>query len=233
MGNQVVSGGGREDHQDLPQQKPLRRWDVLDMDPSHFLAEGPLTKMTPAVRKLADSLPDVVKPSDMQAVVDRLLEFKVEKPGPEVLNHAYANRSADEIITSGKVLKGRTPAIPEPHGVFGCVDYATAFVAVARAKGIPAKFVRSNTHSYAHFHLAGQWYEAETSPASFVDDDDDAISKNVLRLTETRARENQVAAGHRAHREGLDPMDIGMKSINDYFICAPGRKDQLLDYRDK
>jgi predicted transglutaminase-like protease len=116
-----------------------------------------------------------------------------ETKSTEEKNKLFRRRTAEEIIRSGMVT--------------GCTDYALAFIALTRAKGIPTKYVEAirnrwldvgdegfiEGHVFAECFINGKWY--------VIDPQEGDIKTGYQRF--------------RVFKKGLDSWDIGIKSFDD------------------
>lgn len=97
--------------------------DVHRSDPNVFLQVGDQTKITPAIRRVANGFNAKKDVSTLQQIFQWM---RSNLRGGEGEKFA---RTADEIISSRIAT--------------GCTDYGLAFASLARAKGIPTVFVQS------------------------------------------------------------------------------------------
>jgi len=99
------------------------------------LKEGPLTIITPQIKKLSKSLQE--EGIDSLFGFTRLIEtsLKKRKPSWKLLEKYHQKRSADKLIKDGWGIS--------------CSDAAILFCALARAKGVPTEYVQTvNIRSY-------------------------------------------------------------------------------------
>jgi len=118
------------------------------------------------------------------------------RPKPEELEKVFRKRTADEIIKS--------------RFITGCSDYALTFVALARAKKIPVRYVETISkewlengdldhiqgHVFADVYINNEWY--------IVDPQDGSIKSRYATF-----RRQQIVFG-----KGLDSWDLGIKDLN-------------------
>jgi hypothetical protein len=93
----------------------------------HFLKEGPQTKISNKIKKIAKSL----KSSDDEKTIKNIIEWihkNLLQKFPTDEAH-FRKRTADQIIESGY----RT----------GCGDVTVVFISLCRAAGIPASYIES------------------------------------------------------------------------------------------
>jgi len=116
----------------------------------------------------------------------------------------FRKRTADEIIKSGKAT--------------GCTDYAIAFIALARAKNIPTKYIEAirkrwldigddnhiEGHVFAECYVDNKWY--------IIDSQEGTVRTDYRRYV--------------IYKKGLDSWDIGIKSFDDL-------KKKFLDFKKK
>lgn len=96
--------------------------DPVNVPTAMFLRETALTKPGPEILKLADSM------AGIEAELERMHALK------ELLHERLTfDTSATEVTTNGEA------ALNAGHGV--CQDYAHVFISVARATGVPARYV--------------------------------------------------------------------------------------------
>lgn len=172
-----------------------------------WLRAGPLTRITPEIQALALSFKGSPRSIALQAL--RLVRgFEVVRVNQADLQRFYAKRSADDICHSRKVVLSNDEA-SKRQDVQGCVDYSVALAALLRARQIPAIFVRRGNHSTVRFFSGAKWFEA------------DALANTINELTPNQLasirRQRVRPPSERSMGEGLDPHDIGIRSIADFY----------------
>jgi len=159
----------------------------------NFLKEGDQTKITPEVVKIASS----ISGENLDFIFNALAWVKENiswEPNRSDKMKLFRKRTADEIIKSGFAT--------------GCTDMALAFVLLARAKGIPTKYVetvgkkwletksrRVVGHVFAECFVNGKWVKIDPTKGAIYAD---------------RAYRNFIVLA-----EGLDSWDIGVRSVGD------------------
>lgn len=122
---------------------------------NQYLKEGPLTKITPELRRFADSL----NTEGIQFILDVLNIFD-----KKFNNNASLKRVSDRYRNTEEIIKEKI--------LWGCTDNAHLFAAVCRAKGIPVKYVEGvweswlksddENHIFGHalnkVYLNKKWY---------------------------------------------------------------------------
>jgi transglutaminase-like putative cysteine protease len=125
---------------------------------NEFLVSSKQCELSDAIVSIAKS----IEGSEFEFVVNLLAwlnkHVKYSRLGPEEKNKIFRKRTAIEIINEG-------------YGS-GCTDFALVFIAIARAKGIPTKYVeviskdyfsdsdlnRVRGHVFAECYLNDSWY---------------------------------------------------------------------------
>jgi hypothetical protein len=200
MPGERTGQGGRKSRVDV--------WQLTDASPqpmdlgrSIWLGEGSLSKYTPAVAEFSAKF-DLKTLDGISALCKAVHSFRRTPKGFDDLVASYAKRTADEIIAS-KTIHVKSQGIKDfplsfPQ-VDGCVDFSLAIAAALRCGGVPALFVREGIHSNVLFKHGGETYLADIfSP------------QEMIRFKSTDSK----------MISGLDPADIGMRSIEDYWIAA-------------
>lgn len=160
--------------------------------PQKFLNQGKQTEITAYIKVIAARF----KSKGLDLILEILSWLKKnikEDKSPETKNKLFRRRTAGEIIESQMAT--------------GCTDYALAFIALARAKGIPTKYVETirnkwldignekfiEGHVFAECFISGKW--------RIIDPHEGAIKMSYERF--------------KILKEGLDSWDIGIKSFED------------------
>lgn len=97
--------------------------------------------------------------------------------------------------------------------VNGCLDYSLATATALRCAGVPAVFTRFGTHSNVHFYHEGVRYEVEPGEIGSDTNPKFSIIRNPEILDARR-----IGKINR-YLEGLDPQDVGMHSILDFWMA--------------
>lgn len=123
-----------------------------------YLSEGKQTKITTTIKEISSS----IEGDNFEFVIKllRWINEKIKNSLPEGIekNDIFRKRTADQIITDKYAS--------------GCTDFALTFIALARSKGIPTKYVecisrdyfddknlrRVRGHVFAECYLKGSWY---------------------------------------------------------------------------
>lgn len=176
-----------------PQPMELRR--------SNWLGEGSQSKFTPAVADFSSKF-DLKTLEGITALCKAVYSFQRTPKGFDELMTSYARRTADEIITSRSIhvksqgLKEFPLSFPQ---VDGCVDFSLAIATTLRCVGVPALFIREGIHSNVIFKNGGETYLADIfSPQELI----------------------RFKSSGTKMISGLDPADIGMRSVEDYWIAS-------------
>ena len=152
------------------------------------------------------SITDKFKQKDLDLVLEILgwvfNNFKNIENDKEEKMELFRKRTAAEIIKSKKVT--------------GCTDYAIIFIALARAKKIPTKYIEAirkrwldigdenhiEGHVFAECQINNKWY--------IIDPQQGAIRSDYRNYT--------------IYKKGLDSWDIGIKSFEDL-------KEKFIDFK--
>jgi transglutaminase-like putative cysteine protease len=160
----------------------------------NYLESGKQTEITEEIRDIAET----IHGEGLSFVANALswVEDNI-KPEKEIekKNNLFRKRTADQIIKN----KFST----------GCTDTALAFIAIARAKGIPTKYVEA---------IDKQWLKSEEEEnikghvfaECFVDDRWFLIDPTMLLI-----HAKNVYPYHEIYAEGLDSWDVGIRSFED------------------
>lgn len=100
----------------------------MTSDAEKYLNSRLQTEITPLVRTIAN----IFKAKDLDLIL-------------EILNWLKANiKETDSVKEKTKLFRQRTATeIIKTKIATGCTDYALAFIALARAKGIPTKYIEA------------------------------------------------------------------------------------------
>jgi len=167
-------------------------------DTEKWLREGEQTKFTPKIKELAEDL-DKKSDNDFELIV-RILEYiqKEVEDDDSDKDRLFRERTAGEIL--------------EEEFSTGCTDHALVFITVARAAGIPTKYMEGvlggkehlkevtenkkasiKGHVIASCFINGKWYGVDPIKGSvFLD----PRKVSFLKLW-----------------EGLDSWDLGLRDI--------------------
>jgi hypothetical protein len=203
---------------DSPDYHPLGS--PHDILPHGWVGEGKLSKFTPAVLMFIGEFSGLkeLQPTHVKDLAAQIQRFEAVPMPLEVVIESYAMLPANEIIARKEVFvpkKDDNGNLPEdfPH-VDGCLDRALVLATCLRALKVPAAFTRKGTHSSVRFKLGENLYEIghEPNPDFF----------NELRILRKEDLSKSAGLAKKGlYREGLDPADIGMNCILDFYICAP------------
>lgn len=170
-----------------------------------WTGEGELSKWTPKVREFA-AAHDLKSLEGIRGMCAEVYSFKKVLKTPAELAESYCKRTADEIISSRRLHVSRTGLIDRTPTSFpavdGCLESSLAIAAALRAGGVPALFVREGLHSKVLFEFQGTRYTADESSPNAADP--------------TGRRKGTLISG-------LDPRDVGMASLADYWISLGER----------
>lgn len=151
-----------------------------------YLQEGNQTRITPEIAILAKNIEGSTK-EKIERILEIVNSLKKERFNKEV----FRRRTAAEILKSGYVT--------------GCTDAALAFIILARAAGIPTKYVETINRSYLKEekddvggHIFAQSYYEERNEWGWVDPMLGTIGEAPKRVI---------------YKEGLDSWDIGIKDF--------------------
>lgn len=160
-----------------------------------FLQQGKQTKITSKIQEIADSIEGegVNYIFNLLEWVHNNIAYKRGKlPKGIEFNDIFRQRTADQIIREGYSS--------------GCTDFALAFIAITRAKGIPTKYVECINKSYFNGDLqrvaghvfvecliAGKWRTVDPTAGSLF------INKNYSKYV--------------VYEKGLDSWDLGIKDL--------------------
>jgi hypothetical protein len=222
MGKEIMSAGERGPQLDAASLHYFtsRNW----------LGEGELSKWTDAVRDFTDhfKIGGAQGYDSIEALSREVWRFRKVMKSPEDIASTYARRTADEIISSGEVFvlgddgEGRHPQ--NFPSVQACLERSLVIATALRCGGVPASFVRKGTHSTCRFQLGSNLYEVGQLPLP------QTHFKLIVPLYPGEAEKVKTLKAEGIYREGLDPRDIGMNSILDYWICrGPGNERQLFE----
>lgn len=177
-----------------------------------WLNPGKQTRITKIVFDFAAGFKGS-KEQIVSSALKALLSFPKQELGLGGLEEYYSKRTADEIISSGKIIVGNANA-KEKFLVEGCLDVSLALAAVCRAKGIPAKFCRILNHSAVVFFNGEKWLKADIHEGGRILE----FSEKNLDWIE---RQKKKPLGKRLYAEGLDAWDIGIHSLKDFLKYYP------------
>jgi hypothetical protein len=200
-------------------EKSFYLWQITDALPSpmafgqgKWLGEGVMSKWTPAVKEFASGF-DLTTLDGIESLCSTVFSFRKVPKGMEELIGSYAKRTADEIIGSRRIfVKKSVSSFPRSFPqIEGCVEQALAISAALRCGKVPALFIREGNHSKVLFQYRGETIQADTySP----------------KLWQQRKPKDAIII------TGLDPADVGMRSLEDYWIASGERgrlkKEQFL-----
>ena len=160
-----------------------------------FLESGEQTQITPEIQKIADQIEGegVVFIFNLLEWVHKNIAMKRSNfPNGLEFNDLFCQRTATQIIGDG-------------YGA-GCTDFALAFIPIARAKGIPTKYVecinksyfpgdlqRVAGHVFAECFIQGKWRTADPTAGNLN------IGKNYSKYV--------------IFEKGLDSWDLGIKNL--------------------
>ncbi|MEM0372238.1 MAG: transglutaminase-like domain-containing protein [archaeon] len=164
-----------------------------------WLKEGDQTKATPYIKKIAEKF----KGNNLNtcvSIVEWLLETVKLENDKKIKSRVFRKRTAEKIIKDG-------------FGT-GCSDFALAFIALARAKGIPTKYVEGISMKWldkSDASLEGHvWAEVFANNNWYIID---AINSTI----HFRRKEGKLSnpSGYIVLDKGLDSWSLGIKSFTD------------------
>ena len=159
---------------------------------NYYLKSGSQTEQTGLIKKISKSF----KEKELYLIIEILYWLKKNIKQTKSIrekNKFFRKRTADEIIKSRIAT--------------GCTDCALAFIAIARVKGIPTKYVETirnkwfdiedndfiEGHVFAECYINGKWH--------IIDPQEGDIKTAYKRFT--------------IFKKGLDSWDIGIENIDD------------------
>lgn len=198
----------------------------LQQGHSKWLREGDQTHITKTVFSFArdlkgpnpkyDGSPKRDPSHDLKiaaAAIKALRSFEKIQTPIEFVREYYAKRTADQIVSSRKIMIGDKSVQDAGFHVNGCVDYATALASVLRARQIPSVFVRALDHSVVYFFSNNEWFKA------------DPFNNLLVPLSQSEQRrflESQAGQNHfRVFAAGLDASGVGIHTLADYHKFNP------------
>ncbi len=180
-----------------PIRKPVARRRVLK--------PGPQSRPGPALRAFAARFPGKPSAELVRHMAKAMLtNLKVVKVKGKQFSESYSRRTAEQILSSGKVfaLKGKLSGVQS----IGCLDFTIAMTAALRARGIPASFVRIGTHSYSVVKLGGERFIVDLTHKAEL----------VWKLSETESRLIQIKKKKKEFAIGKDAWSVGIRGIRDF-----------------
>lgn len=162
---------------------------------SRWLKEGEQTKATTRVLKIAKKF----KGKDIDSVVQILewIQDNIKKTKSKNVIKILRRRTADQIIKDGFST--------------GCGDYTLVFVALARAKKIPTKYVEAMSMKWKK----GQSLQGHTWAEVFVDNKWIVVDPTIVSIHFRRkGKILSSISGYRIFDKGLDAWDLGIKNFN-------------------
>ncbi|MCX6695705.1 MAG: hypothetical protein NTU61_05370 [Candidatus Altiarchaeota archaeon] len=197
-----------------------------------WFGEGELSKWTPPVRKFVSDFRVGGPPgfNDVKELATRVQRFEVVPMPYEVIVESYARLSASEIIERREVFVPQADAkgfeLPGFPQVNGCQDRSLVLATCLRFLKVPAVFTRKGTHSSVRFMLGKDTYDVghEPNPEFFSE---------TVQLSREDLAKSQILSTKGFYREGLDPADVGMKSILDFYICSPNGQKYLRPFMER
>ena len=135
------------------------------------------TRVTPAVKKYAKHFQPRGKGLEgevkmVEDIVHAIANLEMVKVKPQHAEFLYGKRTAEEVLSSGKIPAVYPVGIKRPS--WGCSDQVNALIAVLKAKGIKADYVRTvyawwdpnrstlrHPHAIAYVHLGNRRYIAD------------------------------------------------------------------------
>jgi hypothetical protein len=196
------------------------------LEAGKWTGEGVMSKWTPVVREFASCF-DVSTLDGVKRLIAGVGAFTEVHKTPEELIYHYARRPAGDIIKSREIFSldslGALTAFPDVHG---CLDFSLATTTALRCSGVPAAFMRWKTHSLALFYFEGKAYVSDFQPIRVnTPQAADPILAGNLKLS-VAPMSPELAADIEYKRTkgrcliGLDPHDVGIKSIMDFWNAA-------------
>ncbi|MFH1428097.1 MAG: transglutaminase-like domain-containing protein [Patescibacteria group bacterium] len=160
--------------------------------------------ITSDIRDIANNF----KQKDLDLILEILdwifNNFKNVENDKEEKIKLFRKRTADEIIKSRKVT--------------GCTDYAIVFIALARAKGIPTKYIEAIRKRWLDIgdesHIEGHVFaECQINDKWYIIDPQQGTIRTDYR-------------SYAIYKKGLDSWDIDIRSFEDL-------KEKFIDFRKK
>lgn len=157
-----------------------------------FLQAGKQTQITSRIKEITDAIVGV----DYEFILKLLkwINKNIRYPAPEGVekNDVFRLRTADQIVKDGFAT--------------GCTDFALVFIAVARAKGVPTRYVEAiakdyfsddpdkvRGHIFAECYINGDWWGV------------DPMAGNL--------KAGIKYPGYVVYGRGLDSWDMGIRDI--------------------
>jgi len=163
----------------------------LDLQPDYiekYLLPGEQTQITPKVKEIAENFSGSTS-EKVEQIFNKI--SSLEQRGFD--DQVFRQRTAGQIIADDYVT--------------GCTDFALVFIVLARASGIPAKYVETINKEWLRTggdliggHIYSQIYDKEESQWRWVDP---------MRRIIDMSPEARVV-----FKEGLDSWDIGIKDFD-------------------
>jgi hypothetical protein len=156
---------------------------------TRFLQSGTQTQITPEIQKIsADFQGETIEKAR------QITSFLVRLPQTKFNEEVFRKRTAAQILTDNYVT--------------GCTDSALVFVALARASGLPAKYVETIDRSWLEKggssiggHIYGQVFDDKEKRWIWVDPMGGQV-------------DIPVPSERVVYKEGLDSWDIGIKDFD-------------------
>ncbi|MGI5897807.1 MAG: transglutaminase domain-containing protein [Candidatus Dojkabacteria bacterium] len=169
-----------------------------------YLTSGPQTEITPEIEKLTSDITGTVlektrKIFNLGESIMRVEDFD---------ENVFRKRTASEIIKSKYVT--------------GCTDAALAFLVIARATGIPAKYVETIDTEW--LRRGDDKYSGHIYVRIFDNSKDDWILIDPMK----RKIDMSVPKDRVIYKEGLDSWDIGIKDFETLKKAFDSFRDKWL-----
>jgi len=173
--------------------EPFKVKTELPEEVEKYLEPGEQTKISPEIQRIADSIE-----GNTLEKAQGILNW-----GRDVIGRGeFTNRSYDKNVfrkrTAEQILKDRY--------LTGCTDYALLFITIARACGIPAKYVETIDREWLEKggtdisgHVYAQIYDEEKGEWVWVD-------PRMWKIGSSPKQKDRIV-----FKEGLDSWDIGIR----------------------
>ncbi len=158
-------------------------------DIEKYLQSGEQTQITPAVLEMVAEIQGIVL-EKVEKIIKRISQLESRKFNLDV----FRKRTGSQILEDGYCT--------------GCIDSALAFITLARASGIPAKYIETISEKWLNEggtsiagHIYSQIYDEKNDVWRWVD----PMGRKLDTNPETDSRV--------VFKEGLDSWDIGMRDF--------------------
>jgi len=175
---------------------------------TRFLQSGAQTQITPEIKKISEGFQGeaIEKASQITSFLRRLQQTRFD-------NEVFRKRTAAQILSDNYVT--------------GCTDSALVFVALARASGLPAKYVETIDKSWLEKgggsiggHIYGQVFDDEKKGWVWVDPMGGQV-------------DIPVPSERVVYKEGLDSWDIGITDFDSLRKLFETFRNEWLEHQKK